>query len=253
MRVNRLRATAARRRPSLSADGITARPARRRTPRAPADTPDALLLDGPALESSAAFREGLVTPQSRGSQLAAAIAAGRRPADAGPGRAADLCAAPGGKTAQLAALLPGLAVAGRRRRTRRVAALRANLDRLGADDVEVLERDVLALGATRPSAGTTTSCCSTRPAPASARWLRDPTCAGGGAPATCGGWRSCSATCWRAAAALVAPGGALTYSVCTLTRAETLGWSTASSRAAPATREAAPAGRAGRSTTSGAA
>ena len=86
VRVNRLRATAVQAQASLSADGIAARPAREAYAEAPDDTPDALLLEGPALESSAAFREGFVTPQSRGSQLAAAIAAGAFEAGAGRDR-----------------------------------------------------------------------------------------------------------------------------------------------------------------------
>ena len=110
VRVNRLRVTAVRLKPRCPPTASPrGRPAKAYA-EAPDDTPDALLLEGPALESSAAFREGFVTPQSRGSQLAAAIAAGAFEAGAGrgPAHAADLCAAPGGKTSQLALLLPGL-------------------------------------------------------------------------------------------------------------------------------------------------
>ena len=198
VRVNRLRATLAQAQASLSADGITARLAREAYAEAPADTPDALVLEGPALESSAAFREGFVTPQSRGSQLVAAIAAGafEPGAGRGPGNAADLCAAPGGKTSQLALLLPGWRLLAVDDEPRRVAALRANLDRLGADDVEIWSATCWRWEETRPSAGVTTSSCSTRPAPVWARSPRDRTCAGGGGPAMCVDWPPCSAICW---------------------------------------------------------
>ncbi len=225
VRVNRLRATVAQAQASLSADGITSRLARQAYAEAPADTPDALLLEGPALESSAAFREGLVTPQSRGSQLAAAIAAGafEPAAGRGPGRAADLCAAPGGKTSQLAQLLSGWRLLAADDEPRRVAALRANLNRLGADDVEVCERDVLALGDDESERGQYDIV------------LLDAPCSGLGTLASRPDlrWRRRAGDVRRlaglqrdllgAAAALVVPGGALTYSVCTLTRAETLG------------------------------
>ena len=180
-----------------------------------------MLLDGAALESSAAFRDGLVTPQSRGSQLAAAIAAAGA-GDAAGGRAADLCAAPGGKTSQLAALLPGWQVLAVDDEPHRVTALRANLARLGAREVEVAERDVLTMGADPAQQG---------------RYdlvLLDAPCSGLGTLASRPDlrWRRRAGDVARlaelqqsllgAAAALVAPGGTLTYSVCTIARAETL-------------------------------
>ena len=146
VRVNRLRATPAEAQAALAADGITARAAGAASADGALDTPDALLVEGAPLETSAAFREGLVTPQSRGSQLAAVIAAGPFGAAHAGGRAADLCAAPGGKTSQLAALLAGWHVWPSTTSRRESTALRANLARLGAVDVEVVERDVLAMG-----------------------------------------------------------------------------------------------------------
>ena len=222
VRVNRLRATLAeaqrrsgRRRHHRAARH---RPVAASSSRA---TPDALLLEGAALESSAAFRDGLVTPQSRGSQLAAAIAAAGA-GDAGVGRAADLCAAPGGKTSQLAALLPGWQVLAADDEPHRVTALRANLARLGAHEVEVAERDVLTMAADPEQQG---------------RYdlvLLDAPCSGLGTLASRPDlrWRRRAGDVARlaalqqslldAAAALVAPGGTLTYSVCTIARAETL-------------------------------
>ncbi len=222
VRLNRLRATPAQAQASLARDGIVARAVPGTSVDGSSDTPDALLLEGPPLEASAAFREGLVTPQSRGSQLAAAIAAGACDPAAGGGRVADLCAAPGGKTSQLAALLPGWQVLAVDDEPRRVAALRANLARLGAADVEVVERDVLAMCDDAAQRGSYDVV------------LLDAPCSGLGTLASRPDlrWRRRAGDLGRlavlerrllaAAAALVAPGGALTYSVCTLTRVETL-------------------------------
>ncbi len=222
VRVNRLRATPDQAIAALAADDIEARPIDARHPGAGAsDWPDALLVEGAALEGAAALRDGLVTPQSRASQLAAVIATEAFD-PAGPGRFADLCAAPGVKTAQLAAALPGWRVVAVDDDPQRAAALRANLSRLGADDIEVVERDVLVLGddpaeqgryqgvlLDAPCSGLGTL--ASRP---DLRWRRK--------PADVGRLAALQRRLLAAAAALVAPGGALTYSVCTLTRAETV-------------------------------
>ncbi len=220
VRVNRLRATLAQAQAALAADGIVARPAA--VAGDPPATPDALLIEGGALESSAAFADGLVTPQSRASQLVALVAAGAL--DAGSaGRVADLCAAPGGKASQLAALLPAARIDAVDDDPRRAGALRANLDRLGAAErVAVVERDVLELGADQTLRG------------AYEAVLLDAPCSGLGTLASRADlrWRRRPVDVARlaalqerhlaGAAALVAPAGSLTYSVCTLTRAETL-------------------------------
>jgi len=218
VRVNRLRATVAEARAALAADGIDARPA----PGDPAMAPDALLIEGGPLESSAAFADGLITPQSRASQLAALIAAA--PVDAASAvRVADLCAAPGGKASQLAALLPAACIDAVDDDPRRAAALGANLARLGAAErVAVVQRDVLELGADptlqgiyeavlldAPCSGLGTL--ASRP---DLRWRRR--------PVDVARLAALQGRLLAAAAALVAPGGSLTYSVCTLTRAETL-------------------------------
>ena len=108
-----------------------------------AGLPDALLYEGPPLERSGVFRDGLVTPQSRGSQIAATVAAG---GVAGPGASVlDLCAAPGAKTSQLAALLPAATISAVEVDEARVGELRVNLARLGASSVSVVHSDVLEL------------------------------------------------------------------------------------------------------------
>jgi 16S rRNA (cytosine967-C5)-methyltransferase len=172
---------------------------------------------GPSVERTAAFREGLVTPQSRGSQLAGMVAAGAvRSGDA----VADLCAAPGIKATQLAAAVPGARVLAVDEDARRVEELRATARRLRAPQVEALLADVLELPASlneafaavlldAPCSGLGTL--ASRP---DLRWRRSPN----DVERLAGLQRRLL----RRAAALVRPDGVLTYSVCTITRAETI-------------------------------
>lgn len=183
-----------------------------------AGLPDALVYDGPPLERSRAFREGKVTAQSRGSQIAGLVAAG---GVAGPGaRVLDLCAAPGAKTSQLAGLLPGAAVTAVEVDEARADALRANLARLGVDHVQVLQADALDLPDDRDAgfdAVLLDAPCSgfgTLGSRADLRWRRRPQ----DVPRLA----ELQARLLDRAAALVRPGGTLTYAVCTVTRAETL-------------------------------
>ena len=181
--------------------------------------PDALLYEGPPLERSGVFRDGLVTPQSRGSQIAATVAAG---GVAGPGaQVLDLCAAPGAKTSQLAALLPEARIIAVEVDEARAEELSANLARLGADGVNVVRADALELPADwdgtfddvlldAPCSGLGTL--SSR---ADLRWRRH----AGDVPRLAG----LQARLLARAATTVKPGGALTYAVCTMTHAETLG------------------------------
>jgi 16S rRNA (cytosine967-C5)-methyltransferase len=185
--------------------------------------PEALLYNGPALERSPLFRAGLVTPQSRGSQLAGLIAAegvvAREPAAAPC--IFDLCAAPGTKTSQLAAALPQAAITAVDVDPARLAALEANLDRMGVAGVETVRADVLELPPAYDGAFDGV--------------LLDAPCSGLG---TLGSrpdlrWRRRAADVERLAGLqrrlieragrFVRPGGTLTYAVCTLPRAETVG------------------------------
>jgi 16S rRNA (cytosine967-C5)-methyltransferase len=211
LRANRLRGGLPAAVEALAAEGLTTRGVE--------GLPDGLLYEGPPLERSRAFREGLVTPQSRGSQIAGMVAAG---GVAGPGAAVlDLCAAPGAKTSQLAALLSGVTITAVEVDEARADDLRRNLARLGADEVDVLDADALD------------------PHPA---WegafdavLLDAPCTGLGTLASRADlrWRrhvsdverlaALQAQLLERAAAAVRPGGALTYAVCTMTRAETIG------------------------------
>lgn len=192
----------------LAGDGVAATPVE--------DSPEALLIEGPPMERTAAFREGLVTPQSRGSQLAGRVAAEA----AGPNAAvADLCAAPGLKTAQLAATSPSRLLAVEEDE-RRAAEMRLTLARLRVSAAEVIVGDALELPVEED--GTFDAV------------LLDAPCTGLGTLSSRADlrWRRHRADVerlaglqrrlLRRAAALVRPGGALTYSVCTLTRSETL-------------------------------
>jgi len=178
--------------------------------------PAALLYDGPALQRSGPFRQGLVTPQSRGSQVAGMVAAG----GLRPGAAVlDLCAAPGTKTAHLAALAREARVTAVDVDEARLVALRANLARLSVH-ATVVPADVTALPASFDGAFDAV--------------LLDAPCSGLGTmgPRPDLRWRRRAADVPRmaalqrrlieAAGRCVAPGGRLTYSVCTLPRAETV-------------------------------
>jgi 16S rRNA (cytosine967-C5)-methyltransferase len=178
--------------------------------------PSGLLYDGPALERAAPFRDGLVTPQSRGSQVAAMVAAG----EAKPGSAVlDVCAAPGTKTAQIAALVTDARITAVDIDEARLQALRANLARLGAV-ADVIRADGTALPAycegafdvvllDAPCSGMGTL--ASRP---DLRWRRKV----GDVARLAGLQRRLLA----GAARCVRPGGTLTYSVCTAPRAETV-------------------------------
>jgi 16S rRNA (cytosine967-C5)-methyltransferase len=158
------------------------------------------------------YREGLVHPQSRASQLVAPFV------DPQPGeRVLDLCAAPGGKTTHLAALMQGKGeVVAVEAHAGRAEALRRTAERLRAGNVEVRVQD-----AREPVAGGPFD-----------RVLLDPPCSG------LGTLRSHPDLRWRvtpqdvdrltvlqdemldAARSALAPGGRLVYSVCTLSPAE---------------------------------
>src|SRR3954464_1371923 len=90
---------------------------------------EALVLDGP-FDTFAApeWRDGLLMPQSR-----AAMAVARALAPAGGERVLDLCAAPGGKTTHLAALMEDEGeIVAVEKHAGRADALRKTADRMGA-------------------------------------------------------------------------------------------------------------------------
>ncbi len=107
---------------------------------------DAIVVDGPFdAFGHPGWAAGWFTPQSRASQLVAPIVA---PA---PGeRVLDLCAAPGGKTTHLAALMEGRGeVVAVERHPGRAEALRRTCERLHARNVTVVRADAREFGAAR--------------------------------------------------------------------------------------------------------
>ncbi len=226
LRVNTLRGDLSNATAALAAAGFTVQGV--------PGLPDALRYDGPSLERSQPFREGLVTAQSRGSQVAGICALG----GSAPSRVLDLCAAPGTKTAQLAGLAPGASITAVDADAARLVAMGDNLARLGVDGVELVEADATDLPGGYDEAFDAV--------------LLDAPCSGLGTLATRADlrWRRRSADVARLAqlqralldraARCVRPGGSLTYAVCTL----------AAGRDAGRPRSRSSRAAAGRSTTS---
>jgi 16S rRNA (cytosine967-C5)-methyltransferase len=174
---------------------------------------EAIVVDGPfdAL-AHPGYAAGAFTPQSRASQLAATTLAPR------PGeRVLDLCAAPGGKTTHLAALMEGRGeVVAVERHAGRARALRATCERMRAMNVSVVTADAMAFDGERRFD----------------RVLLDPPCSGLGTLRSHPDlrWRASPEGIERLAAeqdALLAaarralkPSGTLVYSVCTLSPRE---------------------------------
>jgi 16S rRNA (cytosine967-C5)-methyltransferase len=160
----------------------------------PTDVPGAYRVDRVDDDAVAA---GRVWPQSRASQLVGLVL-GSRPGE----RVLDVCAAPGGKTTQLAGEVTAVELDAHRARE-----LRENLATLGRSDVTVVEADGIAL----PEALTGFD-----------RILVDAPCSGLGVLAQRPDlrWRAAplpelQLALLRAAAERAAPGATIVYAVCT--------------------------------------
>jgi 16S rRNA (cytosine967-C5)-methyltransferase len=178
------------------------------------DIPEALVLDGPLdVHGSPLWKAGAFIAQSRGAMLVA------RALDPCPGeRILDLCAAPGGKSTHLAALMDGggevLAV---ERNPRRAGMLARTAERLHASNVRV---EVADAALSRPEG------------PVFDRVLVDPPCSGLGTLQARADlrWRVTAeqlpqmartqAAILEAGAGALRPGGVLVYSTCTISTAE---------------------------------
>jgi 16S rRNA (cytosine967-C5)-methyltransferase len=167
-----------------------------------ADLPGALRVEQ---VSSDWIEGGLAWPQSRGSQLAG-HAVGVEPGE----RVLDVCAAPGGKATQLAEVAAEVVAV--EKHPGRARELAENATRLGAGNVRVVNADALELPPAHDGFD---------------RALVDAPCSGLGVLARRPDlrWRAeplpgLQLELLRAAAERVRPGGTVTYSVCTIHRAE---------------------------------
>jgi 16S rRNA (cytosine967-C5)-methyltransferase len=178
------------------------------------DLPEGLVLDGPFdVYASPDWRAGQIMPQSRASMVVA------RTLDPRPGeRILDLCAAPGGKTTHLAALMGDEGeLTAVERHPGRADGLRRTLARMHVTCATVEVADAAAVPAAPGSYD---------------RVLVDPPCSGLGtlqsrpdlrwrtSPERIADLAPLQAAVLRAGAAATRPGGTLVYSVCTISRAE---------------------------------
>ena len=152
-----------------------------------------------------ALADGLVWPQSRGSQLAGLVV-GARPGE----RVLDLCAAPGGKATQLAEAAAEVVAV--EKHPGRARELEENCRRLGATNVRVVQADALELPGELAGFD---------------RVLVDAPCSGLGVLAARPDlrWRGrplpeLQCDLLRVASERVRPGGTIVYSVCTISEAE---------------------------------
>ncbi|MFL5824327.1 MAG: 16S rRNA (cytosine(967)-C(5))-methyltransferase RsmB [Solirubrobacteraceae bacterium] len=182
------------------------------------DLPEGLVLDGPFdAQGSALWAAGAIMPQSRASMLVSRVLAPQR------GQLVlDLCAAPGGKTTHLAALMEGTgSVHAAERHPGRAEALERTVRRMQAHNVVVDVLDAAELPTLRPQAvGLYHSV------------LVDPPCSGLGtlqsrpdlrwrvSPQDVAELVEVQSRILRAGAACTTPGGTLVYSVCTISAAE---------------------------------
>jgi 16S rRNA (cytosine967-C5)-methyltransferase len=163
------------------------------------ELPDALHVDRVEEE---ALRDGLIWPQSRGSQLAG-LCVGSREGE----RTLDLCAAPGGKATQLAGEVTAVEI-----HPGRARQLEENCARLGATNVRVVNADALELPEELGGFD---------------HVLVDAPCSGLGVLASRPDlrWRGkplpdLQSALLRVAAERVKPGGTILYSVCTISTEE---------------------------------
>ncbi len=206
LRVNTLRATPDAVRAALARQDVATHPAGD-------ELPEAILVDG-AFDAHGhpLYSEGAYTAQSRGAMLVA------RALDPQPGeRVLDLCAAPGGKTTHLAALMGNEGeIVAVERHPRRASGLQRTAERMGANSVSVVTGDARRFATDTPFD----------------RVLVDPPCSGLGtlqghpdlrwrmSPETIDTLATAQAQILQAARAAVRPGGAIVYSTCTLSPAE---------------------------------
>jgi 16S rRNA (cytosine967-C5)-methyltransferase len=177
------------------------------------EPPEAVVADAPFdAHGSLLFAAGALLPQSRASQLVA------RAVDPQPGeRILDLCAAPGGKTTHLAALMGDVGeIVAVERNADRAEQLRATAQRMHTGIVDVVHADAAAYegsGVDRVLVDPPCSGLGTLRSRPDLRWRADPTQI-----------RTLVAeqrAILDAAVAALKPGGRLVYSTCTISALET--------------------------------
>jgi 16S rRNA (cytosine967-C5)-methyltransferase len=200
LRANTLRTTAAELAAALS---VATHPA----------AGDGLVLDGPFdAFGSPLWQDGLFMPQSRAAMAVSRVLAPR------PGeRVLDLCAAPGGKTTHLAALMEDRGeVVAVERHPGRADALRRTAARMGATCVDVRTADAAGdhgeAGFDRVLVDPPCSDLGTLASRPDARWRKH-----AGQPEELA---ALQARILRAGARALKPGGTLVYSTCTISPAE---------------------------------
>jgi 16S rRNA (cytosine967-C5)-methyltransferase len=180
------------------------------------ELPEGLVLDGPFdVQGSELWRTGAVQPQSRASMLVSRML-GPRPGE----RVLDLCAAPGGKTTHLAALMEDAGeIVAVERHPGRASALKRTVARMKTSCVRVEVGDAAV-----PRADGLFD-----------RILVDPPCSGLGTlqsrpdlrwrarPDGADELAAVQSRILAAGAQALRPGGTLVYSVCTISRVEAEG------------------------------
>lgn len=174
--------------------------------------PESLIVDGAFdAHGSPLWDAGAFMPQSRAASAVAHVVA-PQPDEA----VLDLCAAPGGKTTHLAALMEGRGrVDAVERHPRRAAALEATCQRMGAKSVSVLVDDAAAARARTYDRVLVDPPCSglgTLQARPDARWRTS--------PGDIDELVALQSEILAAGAQATAPGGTLVYSSCTISPAE---------------------------------
>ena len=148
----------------------------------------------------------------------AAAALPARLLDARPGkRVVDLCAAPGGKTAQLA--VAGATVTAVEKDPRRAVRLRENLARLRLD-AKIVEANALAWGSEERNVGTFDAVLLDAPCSATGTIRRHPDVMQLKRPGDVPHLASMQVQLLRVAAGLLAPGGRLVFATCSLQHEE---------------------------------
>jgi len=213
IRVNMLRSTPEQVKAALQASSAArSAPAWEGQPRLP-ELPEVLVLDGTFdAFGSELFEQGALMPQSRASAVVARVLAPQ-----GGERVLDLCAAPGGKTTHLSALMGGEGeVVAVEVHPGRARALAETCRLMGAENVRVAQVDAREFGDAEPFH----------------RVLVDPPCSGLGTLQSrpdlrwqprrgqIGELANRQRELLRAGAGQLKRGGTLVYSVCTISRRE---------------------------------